>query len=327
MVNEERLLRVGIIGTGFAASRRAEAFNNDERAKLLFASGYDENNLTSFCGQYGVAPLESSEALTDHPDVDLVVIANVNEEHDRLVRRALEAKKHVIVEYPLSFDPESAENLIQLAKTGERLLHVEHIELLGGLHQSQQKYLSEIGNVFAANYATVTPARPAPRRWTFHKGLFGFPLIAALSRIHRLTNLFGTVESVSSHCRYWDAPEEEYFIACLCTAQLRFHNGIIAGVGYGKGEVFWKDDRTFSIHGDRGSLVYVGETGHLVRDSEEKPLEVGTKRGLFAKDTTMVLDHLYNGSSLYVRAEESLYALKVAHAAYRSALSQETEKV
>ncbi len=327
MVNREQELRVGIIGTGFAASRRAEAFAQDARSRLVCVWGYHENNLAQFCNKYEVAAVQNPEILIERQDIDLVVIANVNREHDRFVHQALSARKHVIVEYPLSFDPESAEGLIKLAKQQQKLLHVEHIELLGGLHQSQQKHLSEIGNVFRADYATITPERSAPRRWTYHRGLFGFPLIAALSRIHRLTNLFGTVESVSAFCRYWDAPEDEYFIACLCTAQLKFHNGIIAGVTYGKGEVFWKDDRTFEIHGDRGSLVYIGETGHLVRDKEEIPLEVGTRRGLFAKDTAMVLDHLYEGVPLYVTPSESLYALKVAHASYKSALSGETVKI
>ena len=47
--------------------------------------------------------------------------------------------------------------------------------------------------------------------------------------------------------------------------------------------------------------------------------EIGSRRGLFAKDTAMVLDHLTNGTPLYVTPEASLYTLKVADAAKQSA--------
>ena len=49
--------------------------------------------------------------------------------------------------------------------------------------------------------------------------------------------------------------------------------------------------------------------------------EIGSRRGLFAKDTAMVLDHLTIGTSLYVTSEASLYSLKVADAAQQSAAS------
>ena len=45
---------------------------------------------------------------------------------------------------------------------------------------------------------------------------------------------------------------------------------------------------------------------------------IGSRRGLFAKDTAMVLDHLTIGTPLYVTSEASLYSLKVADAARQS---------
>ena len=47
-------------------------------------------------------------------------------------------------------------------------------------------------------------------------------------------------------------------------------------------------------------------------------IEVGSRRGLFAKDMDMVLECLLNGTPLYVNNASSLYALKVADAARRS---------
>jgi biliverdin reductase len=316
-------IRVGIIGTGFAAARRAESFRADDRSIPRYVSGHGPESIESFCRTHELTPLSRDELIAN-PEIDLVVIANVNSEHGPIVRAALEAGKHVIVEYPLAMTPAEGGELIQLAEENDRLLHVEHIELLGGLHQAQQKYLPEIGRPFHARYATIVPQRPAPRRWTFHRDLFGFPLVAALSRVHRFTNLFGPVVSVSCRNRYWDAPESEYFIACLCEASLLFASGLMGTIAYGKGEVFWKGDRSFEIAGDRASLIFDGEDGKIIRGEETIPVDAGSRRGLFAKDTKMVLDRLFDNIPLYVTPRESLYALEVAHACYESSLSGET---
>ena len=54
---------------------------------------------------------------------------------------------------------------------------------------------------------------------------------------------------------------------------------------------------------------------------------IGSRRGLFAKDIAMVLDHLTIGTPLYVTPEASLYSLKVADAAQQSAASGNTIKI
>ncbi|WP_243147450.1 Gfo/Idh/MocA family oxidoreductase [Scytonema sp. UIC 10036] len=56
-------------------------------------------------------------ASVQQEDVDLVVICHVNRDHGAVVREALKNGKHVVVEYPLSFDVVEAEELIALSKT------------------------------------------------------------------------------------------------------------------------------------------------------------------------------------------------------------------
>jgi biliverdin reductase len=280
--------------------------------------------MNAFSEAYSVSALDSWQQLATHPELDLVIVANINREHAAIAGTALKAGKHVIVEYPLAFSTQEAQELIALAQQQNKLLHVEHIELLGGLHNAIRHHLPAIGEVFRACYTTTAPQHPAPRRWTYHRAMYGFPLIAALSRIHRFTNLFGTVATVSCQSRFWDAPEADYFTSCLCDAQIKFTSGLIAQITYGKGEVFRYGDRTFELHGDRGSLIFFGETGKLIAGDGEIPLEVGTRRGLFKKDTQLVFDRLFEQQPLYVTVEESLYALQVARGAEQSALTQKT---
>jgi biliverdin reductase len=247
-----------------------------------------------------------------------VIIGTINRDHALIAQAALQSGKHVIVEYPLAVDYLVGKELLELAKKQNKLLHIEHIELLGGVHQSLRRYLPEIGEIFYARYATIMPQNPAPQRWTYHQESFGFPLIAALSRLHRFTDLFGPVVSVTCQSRFWDAPEAGYFRACFCNAQLQFKNGLMADTVYAKGEICWQGDRSFVLHGDEGTISFDGEEGKLIRGKEITDLEVGSRRGLFNLDTQKVLDHLFNDSPLYVQPEASLYALQVAEAAYQS---------
>jgi biliverdin reductase len=307
----------GLVGTGFAAKLRAEALQADSRSRLVAVSGHSPDKTKNFAQTFEALAVDGWQELVEHPDVDLVFICTINRDHGAIARTALNAGKHVVVEYPLSLDPNDAESLIALAQAKGKLLHVEHIELLGGLHQALRQSLPKIGNAFYARYVTITPQRPAPQRWTYHPEQFGFPLSGALSRIQRFTDLFGEVASVSCQSRFWDAAE--YYTACLCTAQLRFTNGLIAEVTYGKGEVFWHGLRDFEVHGDQGTLVFEGDEGTLIRTEEKTPIEVGGRRGLFVKDTVMVLDYLVQGKPLYTSVAASVYALKVADAARQSA--------
>ncbi|MBE9190867.1 Gfo/Idh/MocA family oxidoreductase [Gloeocapsopsis crepidinum LEGE 06123] len=318
---QQHLVRVGIVGTGYAAKLRAQTFHQDERSQVVAIVGHTLEKTQEFAQTYQAEAIMSWQELVSRSDIDLVVISNINKEHGAIATAALQ-NKHVVVEYPLALDVTEAENILTLAQKQNKMLHVEHIELLGGLHQALKQNLPAVGNVFYARYATVTPQRPAPQKWTYHKELFGFPLMAALSRLHRLTDLFGKVASVSCQNRYWG--EGNFYQSCLCTAQLKFSSGVIADVTYGKGETLWQDERKFEVHGEKGGLVFDGDAGKLVCREETIPIEVGSRRGLFAKDTEMVLNHLLTGTDLYVTPTASLYTLKVADAARRSAQTGET---
>lgn len=316
-------VRVGLVGTGYAAKLRAETLQADVRSQLIAIVGHTAEKTKAFCETHQAEALNSWQQLVERSDLDLVIICNVNREHGAIANAALQNGKHVIVEYPLSLDAIEAEELIALAQAQNKLLHVEHIELLGGLHQALKRSLPEIGTVFYARYSTINPQHPAPRKWTYHRELFGFPLSGALSRIHRLTDLFGKVASVSCQNRYWGT-DSEFYQACLCTVQISFTSGVLAEVTYGKGETFWQAERKFEVHGETGGLIFDSDQGVLIKSEGTTSIEVGTRRGLFTKDTSMVLDNLLEGTPLYVTPSASLYALKVADAARRSAETGET---
>ncbi len=315
-------IRVGLVGTGYVAKLRAETLKSNSRAHLVVVAGHTLAHSEEFSQTYQVQSAGTWEQLVERPDLDLIVVCTINRDHEAIATAALKSGKHVVVEYPLSLDLAGAEELVALAKVQDKLLHVEHIELLGGLHLALRQSLPTIGTAFYARYSTINPQRPAPQRWTYHPELFGFPLIGALSRIQRFTDLFGSVASVSCQSRY--EGDSEFYKTCICTAQLKFSSGLVAELIYGKGQSLWQSSRLFEVHGEQGALIFDRDEGKLVREDGTMPIEMSSRRGLFAKETVMVLDHLIDGTPLYVTLDASLYALKVADAARRSAQTGET---
>lgn len=316
-------VKIGLVGTGYAAKVRAETLQADDRALLVAVAGHTISYTAEFARTWQMEAMDSWQELVVRPDIDLVIVSTVNRDHGAIAQAALEADKHVVVEEPLALDFQQAEEIVALAEAKGKMLHVEHIELLGGLHQALRQYLPAIGQVFYARYCTINPQHPAPRKWTYHQELFGFPFVGAISRLSRFTDLFGGVETVSCQSHFHNC-QSQFYTACLCYGQLRFKSGAIASVTYGKGETFWQSANVFEVSGDRGTLIFDGQTGTLVGAEGTQAIEVGPRRGLFAKDTQMVLDRLVTGTPLYVTPQASLYTLKVADAARRSAEIGET---
>ncbi|TYQ29399.1 Gfo/Idh/MocA family oxidoreductase [Pseudanabaena sp. UWO311] len=316
-------LRVGIVGSGFVAKLRTEIFSQDPRIIVTAIAGNLEK-AQAIANEFAIANVHQYwSELVMRPDIDLVVVCNVNRDHAAVVGQALRSGKHVIVEYPLSFSLSEAEELVKLAQQQNLMLHVEHIELLGGVHQLVMEYLAKIGTPFYARYSTKSPQRPVPDKWTYKPDLFGFPLTAAVSRLNRIIVLFGKVKSVSCQLRYSGDNLPRHFTSCVCNAQLQFENGVIADIGYSKGENFWQPERIMELQGSDGALIFSGDKGKLITVDGTLELDAGTTRGLFKKDTENVLLHLFTGTPLYTSHESILHSLAVANAAEKSAIANQ----
>jgi len=329
-------IRWGLIGTGFAATRRAEAIAAHPRAQLVAIAGRDWHKTQTFCqtlqatlASPTVSAATIAELAVDHwrslltrDDIDAIAVCTISSDHAQQAEAILRHDKHAIVEYPLAFDPQVAQDLLNLARSRDRLLHVEHIELLGGLHRAAIEHLPRLGTPHYGRYVTLQPKHPAPRRWSYHHAEFGFPFVGALSRVMRLVDIFGAVARVSASVRYWPEghnPVAGYYTSCFARGVLEFRSGVTAELIYGKGDRIWKAQNQFEIWGETGTLILEPDRGWFLGYREQDELPIGSRRGLFAQDTDAVMAALLKGAPLYVQPEQSLYALEVAEGLRRSA--------
>jgi len=325
------VLKVGIVGTGFVAGKRADAIAPDPRAQLVAVAGYRWDETVTFAQQYDAEPVDHWSDLVGDGDLDLVMVCHINQGHGPVTQAALEAGKPVVVEYPLALQVEQAEQLMALAQTQGLMLHVAHVELLSGSHLALRQVLPHLGNVHYARYSTLAPKQSRPDHWSYRPGLFGFPLIGAQSRIHRLVNCWGTVEQVYCQNRYVNLHppngQEAYHQGCMCVAQLSFAAGVVAEVTYGKGSTVWLPTRRLEVLGTLGGLVFDGNRGERLTPQGSQTVPLGSRRGLFHEDTKRVLDYLVDDVPLYCSVEESLYSLRVAAAAEQSAATTQAVTV
>ena len=65
-----------------------------------------------------------------------VVICTHNDSHGEMTLKALQADKHVFVEYPLASDVGEGEAALQLAEARGRVLRVSHPEAVSNTHKA-----------------------------------------------------------------------------------------------------------------------------------------------------------------------------------------------
>ncbi len=127
-------LKVGIVGTGYAAKKRAEAIKADRRTELIAVTGNTPERIKEFCQIFELEAVDSWVKLVDRSELDLIFVCTINRDCGAIALAAIKAGKHVVVEYPLALEAKIAAEIIELAKVKQRLIHVEHMEIIGGLH-------------------------------------------------------------------------------------------------------------------------------------------------------------------------------------------------
>jgi UDP-2-acetamido-3-amino-2,3-dideoxy-glucuronate N-acetyltransferase len=118
------MVKVGVIGCGYWGKNLVRNFH--QLGALAAIHDTNPQTAAAMSTQYGTPALDLDTILTCS-DIPAVVIAVPAEQHSSLVRRALNAGKHVFVEKPLALDLFEAEELCALAEANRRVLMVGHL--------------------------------------------------------------------------------------------------------------------------------------------------------------------------------------------------------
>jgi predicted dehydrogenase len=118
---------VGVIGCGYWGPNLIRNFHIVPGIQLIAACDLREERVKSALRAYPTArPMTDVDAMLADEAIDLVAIATPVATHFPLVKRALEAGKHVLVEKPMTMTLRQSDQLVELADRVGRHLFVDH---------------------------------------------------------------------------------------------------------------------------------------------------------------------------------------------------------
>ncbi|MGH9686183.1 MAG: Gfo/Idh/MocA family oxidoreductase [Candidatus Acidiferrales bacterium] len=117
--------RIAVVGCGYWGKNLIRNFH--KLGSLTVLCDVSVSSLTSLASQYGAEACKSYEDVLARTDIDAVVIATPAAQHYSMVKAALLAGKDVFVEKPLALQLSEGEELVELARKGDRVLMVGHL--------------------------------------------------------------------------------------------------------------------------------------------------------------------------------------------------------
>jgi predicted dehydrogenase len=135
------MIRIGIVGIGFMGRIHYLAAQRLSGAKVTAICSRDPAKLAgdwrATRGNFGPEPglvdltgIKKYSAVADllaDPDIDLIDICTVTDQHAPIAIQALQAGKHVLVEKAIALTPADADAMLAAAKSAGKLLMVAHV--------------------------------------------------------------------------------------------------------------------------------------------------------------------------------------------------------
>ena len=195
-------MRIGVVGSGGRAAACLEGFAAVEGCEPVAVSARNAATGSKLARQYGLELLGDWRELVQRDDVDAVAISTFNDSHGPITIAALEAGKHVYVEYPLARRPEEGARILELAASGEQGVRTTHAEPLSPPHQALKAVVADRGPLLTGLFVRLTPGRGARPEILFNLAISGPPALFFAYQVYPLVDLFGPAAWVEAHAEY-----------------------------------------------------------------------------------------------------------------------------
>lgn len=237
-------MRIGIIGTGSMGRARARAVANLDGLYLSWVCSRDEQRAGQFIAELrdegasvdGCAPLGDWTEAIERTDADAVIIATPNTHHFAPAKAAIDAGKHVLVEYPPTATVEDCEQLLALAQTKGVAFCVGLTHRHSGSFAALKQLVGVEGQLGQPwlYLATSCGGRPIGR-WYNRSELTGGTFISSIYDMAAVAmDLAGSVSSV--HGSYQSTRRPDGVITRDCASiMLTFEAGGTAQLNYARG--------------------------------------------------------------------------------------------
>lgn len=122
-----KMLNIAVVGCGRWGGNYVRVFEELPQTRVDWAYDLDELSLKRLVHRFQtVKAAKTLGEITNSREVDAVAVSTPASSHYEVVKKCLEAGKHVLVEKPVTLMPEETEELIALAETKKKVLMVGH---------------------------------------------------------------------------------------------------------------------------------------------------------------------------------------------------------
>ena len=285
-------MRVGIIGTGAASHKHAQAYRNIGY-ELVACTDINVESGRAFAAQFGCQFVPAYREICEHPHVDYVDVCTFPDFRLDPVRLCAAAQKHIQVQKPIATNLESAQEMIRVADAAGIHLGVisQHRFDDSSMFLRRALDAGRLGKVLQADayvkwFRTAAYySRPIKGSWAAEGG--GALITQAIHQIDLLLWLIGPVAEVFG---YWQLGalhkiESEDVLSAL----LQFQSGATGVVQ--ASTAFWPGyPERIEIQGTRGAAVLTGDklTTWDVEDDTGEPAPIEYAIATGAADPTAI---------------------------------------
>ncbi|RKU32615.1 hypothetical protein C6499_02895 [Candidatus Poribacteria bacterium] len=221
-------IKIGIIGSGGMARHHLARFSAMETADLVAIASRNEQTGSHLATEHRTVFVSEWHRLIEREDIDGVVICTHNDSHGEIVLAALQADKHVFVEYPLASDVDEGEAALKLAEKRGRVLRVSHPEVVSNTHKALKQKIGELGDLLLTSFVRLTPGRGARPEILFNLPVSGTPAHFFIYHIYPIVDFFGGATSVKRSAAYEGLRENGQYDRFVNTLTVEFER---SGIG------------------------------------------------------------------------------------------------
>ena len=223
-----RKIKIGIIGSGGMARHHLARFAPMETAEVVAIASRNKQTGSRLAAEYEAVFILEWHRLIAREDIDGVVICTHNDSHGEIALAALQADKHVFVEYPLASDVDEGESALRLAEKQHRVLRVSHPEVVSNTHKALKQKIGKLGDLLLTSFVRLTPGRGARPEILFNLPVSGTPAHFFIYHIYPIVDFFGSAASVKRSAVYEGLRENGQYDRFVNTLTVEFKRG---GIG------------------------------------------------------------------------------------------------
>ncbi|MGB9642392.1 MAG: Gfo/Idh/MocA family protein [Candidatus Ratteibacteria bacterium] len=276
-----RKLKWGVIGSGGIAFRRTipEGIIPADNAELVAVCDVNEEMARKSGEKFHVRYYTDEDQLIGDPEVEAVYIATPAYLHFKQAEKILKAKKHALVEKPITLKVEEGKKLVSLAKRNKVKLGVDFMMRFNTINRKIREM------VLSGELGTIVMARAQLSCW--------YPPIKGAWR--QIPSLGGGGSFIDMGCHCMDLLEfildsrikeitcmidtlvHKYPVEDTAIALARFANGAIGVIDSCFSIPDNSSKNVLEIYGSRGSVIAMGTIGQSPDGDATAYLETETR--------------------------------------------------